>query len=740
MYKVANVIIRHQSKFVDREYTYLAEADIEPGNIVLVQFGNGSRQFEAIVTSVEETEAIDQKLKPILQKQSNYKIPQKKLELAQWIRKEYMCSLNEALSLFIPKAGESSEIHEKILVPLVDKAKIEQAIQTERKTAKNIQLLLQLLLEGEVNIHEQQRARGKSLLTSARAIEGRGIAKLEDKRNLRMPKSEYEVKPRKITLSRQQKNARDNILKNIEKHTPTLLYGVTGSGKTEIYISLIEQTLAQNKQALLLVPEISLTPQTIARFKNIFGEKIGVFHSQISAGERKDQYDLIKSREISLVIGARSALFAPLEDLGIVIIDECHDDAYKSEQSPKYDAIQLAQKLCEAYDAGLIIGTATPTVEQYYEAVYGKFDLQELKFREKGQMPSIEIVDALEDQKAGMTGLVSKSVIQKIEKEIEERKQVIVFLNRRGYASTLSCNMCGHTAMCPNCDISLTYHKNGNKLMCHYCGHSQNFDKTCSSCGHGEYRGQNYGTQKIEIELKKQMPKAQIVRLDRDTTSRKGGHEELLQKFKNKEANILVGTQMISKGLDFEDVSLVVILNADQGLRFPDYRSSEKTLSMLMQVSGRAGRGDHPGNVLVQTSDSQNKIFEYLANHNYSEFFWDEIKERKAFLYPPFAALIRIQCSSENYVNAAETAEKLKNAIEFYLKSRKMGIICLGPTPNLIHKVDSKYRWQLFYKITTEEELELIKKIIVYVLSEKRSILVNKDTVVSVDINPKNLI
>ena len=740
MVKLASLVIRHKSKYVDREYSYIAGADIEVGNRVLVQFGNGNQLFEAIVMSLEEIQEADEKVKHILRKIDSYKIPEEKLALARWIRQEYMCSLNEAVSLFIPKTGEVSELYEKYLVPLADKETLEEVLQNSKKNARNILILLELLCDGEVNLHELQRELKKSFHKSAESIEKQGLAKIEERRSSRVPESSYYIKSQKIVLSRMQKRVRDNIEENILNQTPTLLYGVTGSGKTEVYINLIESCLARGRQAILLVPEISLTPQTIARFKNIFGDKIGVFHSQISAGERKDQNDLIANGKIRIVIGARSALFAPLEELGLVIIDECHDDAYKSEQSPKYDSIKIAQKLCEIYGAGLVIGSATPTVEQYYDAVYGIYDLQQLPNREKGQLPNIEMVNILEEYRKGITSIVSPSIIDKIRKEIDENKQVIVFLNRRGYANTLSCNSCGHTVMCPACDISLTYHKSTNNLLCHYCGHEESFEKKCSKCGHGEYRALNYGTQKIEAELTQALENARIVRLDKDTTGKKGGHEKLLQAFKNKEANILVGTQMISKGLDFEDVSLVVILNADQGLRFPDYRSNEKTLSMLLQVSGRAGRGDKKGNVIVQTADIDNKIFEYLKKHDYSDFFWEEIKERKAFLYPPFTTLIRVLCSSEDYVNSAETAEKIKNAVEFYLKKRELGIICLGPVPNLIHKIDNKYRWQLFYKIQSEEQLALMKNIITYILSEKRNLLVNKGTNVTIDINPKSLI
>lgn len=739
MTQLASVIIRHKSKFVDKEFTYLANENIQIGSQVLVPFGAGNKPYEAIVSDIFEQDT-QESFKPIVRVLGDYVIPRKKIELARWIRQEYMCSLSEAVSLFVPKEQELTELHDNVLVRAVSSEELSAAIEKERKGAKNKIMLLQLLQEGEVNISQLQRELNKSLLETAKAVERMGLATLEKRRINRIPQSEYRVEKKNVTLSMEQQEVLASIEKNIRNEVPTLLYGITGSGKTEVYIELIKKCVEQGKQAIVLVPEISLTPQTIARFKNIFGNRIAVFHSKISQGERKDQIDLILKGEMDIVIGARSALFSPLENLGLIIIDECHDDAYKSEQSPKYDSIEVAEKLCEIYGAGLVIGTATPTVEQYYDSVYGKFDLQLLKRRQKGKLPTIQIIDTYEEFKLGNTDLISKETVQAIREEIHAGKQVIVFLNKRGYAQTLSCNLCNHTVMCPSCDISLTYHKEGQKLLCHYCGHSEPYQKKCKSCNQGEYRDIGYGTQRIEAEIHASIPEAVTIRLDRDTTQHKGGHEKLLNEFKEKKANVLIGTQMITKGLDFESVSLVVILNADQGLRFPDYRSSEKTLSTILQVSGRAGRGENEGKVIIQTSDSRNKIFEYALNQDYPSFFWEEIKERKAFVYPPFSSLIKIQCAAVSEVDCAETAERIKDAVAFYLRKREREVITLGPVPNLIRRIENKFRWQLFYKIEDENNLNLIKSIISFILSEKRSIIVKKGVAVSVEINPKTLI
>ncbi|MDO4711922.1 MAG: primosomal protein N' [Peptostreptococcaceae bacterium] len=741
MSRIASVIIKHRSKFVDREYSYLADETVEIGSQVIVPFGRGNKPYDGIVIDLlPKDEEKHSDLKPILRVTDHYKIPPSKLDLAKWIRHEYMSSLSEALNLFVPRDRETEEIYDTFLIPTAKRGEILAAEALEKRSARNKIMLLQLLGEGEVNVSSLQREFGRSYLNSARAIENMGLALLQKKRVYRIPQSEYEVQERSVTLSPEQEGVIRSIEKNVEMKIPTLLHGITGSGKTEVYIQLIENCIHRGKRAIVLVPEISLTPQTIARFRNIFGERIGVFHSKISQGERKDQTDLILDGKLDLVIGARSALFSPVEDLGLVIIDECHDDAYRSEQSPKYDTIEVARKLCHLYDAGLVLGTATPTVEQYYEAVYGNDDLQTLRKRERGMLPSIEIIDTNEEIKAGSMGLISSKTMEAIEKEIEEKKQVIVFLNKRGYAVTLSCSHCDHTVMCPFCDISLTYHKEGRKLLCHYCGHSEPYEKRCRACEQGEYQYIGYGTQRIEAEILEKIKGAKTVRLDRDTTQQKGGHERLLKEFKDHRSNVLIGTQMISKGLDFENVSLVIILNADQGLRFPDYRSAERTLSMMIQVSGRAGRGEAGGRVIIQTNDSGNKIFEYAKKQDYQSFFWDEIKERKAFFYPPFASLLKIQCTAEDQEVCANTAERIKDAVDFYLTKRQREVITLGPVPNLIRRIENRYRWQLFYKVKDKNDLDLLKSIIGFILSEKRSIIVGQETAVSVEINPKSLI
>lgn len=741
MAKTASVVIKHKSKFVDREFTYLADENIPVGAQVLVPFGQGNRPYEGIVFEIfETTDEESIKLKPIIKTNTDYVLSTQKIELAKWIRHEYMSSLSEAIYLFVPKHQEVEKIYDTFLVPTVEKEKISIAISQERKNAKKKIMLLQLLEKGEVNISDLQRELGKSYLDSARSVSESGFAKIEQRRVYRLPQSEYHIPERNIKLNEEQENAVEAIEANIQSRIPTLLYGITGSGKTEVYIRLIKNCIEKKKQAIVLVPEISLTPQTIARFKNVFGDRVGIFHSKISQGERKDQTDLILDGKIDIVIGARSALFSPFENLGLVIIDECHDDAYRSEQSPKYDTIEVSEKLCHIYGAGLVLGTATPTVEQYYESVYGNYDLQVLRKREKGSLPDIQIVDTHEEFKENRIAAIGQKTLEAIQKEIDEGKQVIVFLNKRGYATTLSCDFCNHTIMCPSCDISLTYHKEGNKLLCHYCGHSEPYRKKCSICDQGEYRYVGYGTQRIEAEILAKIKNAKTVRLDRDTTQQKGGHEKLLGEFKDNHANILIGTQMISKGLDFENVSLVVILNADQGLRFPDYRNREKTLSMILQVSGRAGRGDSGGQVIIQTNDSLNKIFEYVKKQDYHQFFQDEIQERKTFLYPPFSSLIRIQCVAKEQKICADTAERIKDAVAFYLMKKGRNIVTLGPVPNLIQRIENKYRWQLFYKVEDLADLNLLKSIIGFILSEKRSIIVGKDTAVSVEVNPKNLI
>ena len=739
------IIIKHKSRYVDRVFNYLAPSDIKPGQRVDVPFGRGNKIHEALVINIPDQSSETKSTKEIVLKQiAGIKedvplISPESLKIAIWIKEQYMCSMFEAVSLFFPKAEKTSLKYKRILVPLLSLEQLEIYKGAQRKNAKNKILLIEELIKGPVDIMEIQEKNKVILSQPIKQLVEDGIAELEKKLQYRRPEENYKLKSKKTTLTKEQENVYLEITQNLYNKKPKLLFGITGSGKTEIYIRLIADALENEKSVILLVPEISLTPQTIARFRNIFGDTIAIMHSHLSEGEKKDQWAIIESGEAQIVIGARSAIFSPLKNLGLIIIDECHDDAYKSEQNPKYDTVQVAEKIAEYTGATVVLGSATPTIEQYYKAACKEYDLVKLTSRVNATLPEIQITDTMDELRSGNTSLINQHIKEEIQNEIDRGKQVIVFLNKRGFATSLTCTDCAHTPKCPDCDITLNYHKNGNKLMCHYCGYSKTYDGICSECSGSKMKETGMGTQKVEEDIKKSIVGAKTVRLDKDTTTRKGEYERLLMEFKDTNANILIGTQMISKGLDFEDVTLVVVLNADQSLRFPDYRSYEKTFSMVSQVAGRAGRGEHKGKVIVQTVEKDHEIFEYIKNNDYEGLYEIEIRARKDFGYPPFGSIVRIVSSSPNMGKAANTAEKIKDAINFYAGKRGAEFIPLGPTPCIIQKIEKKYRWQLFYKTSKENEIYLLKSIINFILSEKRSIIIDDDTFVSVDVNPKNM-
>lgn len=740
--KIVEVSIKHKSRYVDRLFSYEIFDDVKIGQRVEVPFGKGNKLHEGIVVNIiddfKSEKGIEYKQVSALKSEVSL-LSETSIELAKWIKTEYMCSFFEALSLFLPKSESASFKYRRILYPIVDSEQIKAYKEIQRKNAKNKILLLDVLEQGPVDIMQLQETEKIIFSSAIKQLEADKIAIVKKEIELRKPSSLYSVDEKHIILNSEQQKVYDEISNLTLSRKVKLIHGVTGSGKTEIYIKLIEDKINLGKSAIVLVPEISLTPQTIARFKNKFGDNVALIHSSLSEGERKDQWAAIEQGLVDIVIGARSAVFAPLKNLGIIIIDECHDDAYKSEQNPKYDTIDLAEKMMEYEAIDVVIGTATPTIEQYYRANIGRYELFELKHRANAKLPDIEIIDTIDELRTGNNSLINGYIKAKIQTEIDKENQVIIFLNKRGFAHSLSCIDCKTVIKCPNCDITLNYHSVGNKLMCHYCGFTKVYNGICDSCGGTNLREIGSGTQKIEQEIKTSIEGAITIRVDKDTVSRKGSYENMLLNFKEKKANILIGTQMISKGLDFGDVTLVVVLNADQNLRFPDYRSCEKTFSIVSQVAGRSGRGDKEGNVIVQTIDSENEVFEYIKNNDYKALYDSEIKLRELFKYPPFGTLIRIVSSSVDSQKAANTSEKIKNAVGFYLSKKNLKIEPLGPAPCIISRIDKKYRWQLFYKVKDDFEINLIKSIINFILSEKRSIIIDGETSVSVDINPNNI-
>ena len=584
----------------------------------------------------------------------------------------------------------------------------------------------------------------KASKTSITSLQNKNLIVFNIKDYYRSPKECYDENKKEIILNEEQKEAVEKITSEMfdDNKKPYMIHGVTGSGKTEVYMEIIDYALKQGLDSIFLVPEISLTPQTISRLKNRFGDIVGVFHSRLSEGEKHDVFKAIKNGKVRILIGARSALFAPFNSLGVVIIDEFHESAYKSEKNPKFSAIEVGKYMALKRNITLVLGSATPSVEEYYRAKNNEYNLITIKKRaNKKPLPKIELVDMKNELTIGNKSMFSYSLQKEIKEALNKNHQVILFLNRRGYGNFVSCRKCGYVFSCKNCDISLTYHKYQNTGRCHYCGYEETIPKICPECGSDYVKPFGIGTEKVEEEIKRLFESAKVLRMDKDTTSKKGELDNILNKFKNKEANILVGTQMLSKGLDFEDVTLVGILSADMMLNFPDFKSFETTFQLITQVSGRAGRSDKEGKVILQTYDTDHYVIRRALNYDFEGFYEDEIKVRKIFNYAPFNNMISVVVSGKNEKLVKKNIKSMYNSLIYLLKER--GIedfdFILGPSPCAISKINQNYRYQLLFK-DDNIEINLLKGIIKYICITKKEIVFDKDMNISIDVNPNNIL
>lgn len=534
-----------------------------------------------------------------------------------------------------------------------------------------------------------------------------------------------------LTLTPSQKRAIKPILSAVEKeeNKTFLLHGVTGSGKTEIYLQSIAAVLKKGKEAIVLVPEISLTPQMVKRFKERFGNHVAVLHSGLSAGEKYDEWLKIQRKQVKVAVGVRSAIFAPFENLGMIILDEEHESSYKQEESPRYHAREVAEWRSRYHRCPLILGSATPSLESYARSIKGVYTLCELKERVHSQMlPEIVTVDMRNELKSGNRSIYSRLLIDSIQDTIQNGQQCVLLLNRRGYSTFVICRDCGYAAECPYCDISLTYHKQRQILKCHYCNFETSVPTVCPECKSKHIRFFGTGTQKAEEELLKIIPEARIIRMDVDTTSRKGAHEQLLTAFFNKQADVLLGTQMIAKGLDFPDVTLVGVINADTMLHLPDFRSAERTFQLLTQVAGRAGRRQLTGKVIIQTYTPEHYSIQYASRHQYHAFFNREMKLRKAHAYPPYYFLTSIIVSHQDLMKVIAASERIKNMLVTHLSNHA---IVLGPSACVIPRMKDRYRYQCMIKYKNEPKLHDTLQMILAHFEHER------DLVISIDQNPQ---
>ncbi len=629
--------------------------------------------------------------------------------------------------------------HVTMITPNREPHLLEEAIQNLSKNARKQKELLAFFIDNQQEI--EQNVLAKKFNTTSSTVKNlldKGLLASTKREIYRNPYDDKSFEQTTaLTLTEQQQETITPIKQHIkdELHNVFLVHGVTGSGKTEIYLQAIQDVIEKGQEAIVLVPEISLTPQMVKRFKGRFGSNVAVLHSALSNGEKYDEWRRIHRKEVQVVVGARSAIFAPFENLGIIIIDEEHENSYKQEDQPRYHARDVAIYRGENHRCPVILGSATPTLESYARAQKGVYKLATLSKRTNDkEMPKVNIVDMRNELHEGNRSMFSRSLKENIEQRIQRGEQIVLLLNRRGYSTFVMCRDCGHVNECPHCDIALTYHKNSRQLKCHYCSYEEQMPANCPSCKSDLIRFFGTGTQRIEESLTQLIPEARVVRMDVDTTRRKGSHEKILNQFANKEADILLGTQMIAKGLDFENVTLVGVLTADSMLHLPDFRSSEKTFQLLTQVSGRAGRHDLPGEVIIQTYTPEHYSIELASNYDFMEFYKNEMSTRKAFQYPPYVFLVLITVSHQNHVTVVQTAQKIVQLLLSKISNEET--VVLGPTPSPIARMKDRYRYQCMIKYKSEPNLRtLIRKIIRQFDDEVRK----NDLLITVDMQPYQL-
>ncbi len=713
----ADIIIDISHEQLDRTFQYKVpeemEAAIRVGSPVVIPFGKGNRAITGYVVNLTEEPNWDPaKIKPIARLQSDgIPIESHLIALAYWMKSHYGATMNQALRTVIPIKQKAAPKEKKVLHFQLSEDKARD-VYTDLVSRKRHSVAKERLLEA---LMEQQDipwdvVTGKLGIASTviRDFEKNAWINIESVRDYRNPLGTLHAPKRvEVQLNEEQEIAVESFAAdydcNIRK--PYLLYGVTGSGKTEVYMEMISHVLSEGRQAIVLIPEIALTYQTVMRFYQRFGEQVSILNSRMSPGERYDQFERAKNGDIQIMVGPRSALFTPFPDLGLIIIDEEHEPTYKSEQVPRYHARETAVYRASLVGASVILGSATPSLESFHRAETGEYGLLKLTKRvEERALPHCEIVDLREELRAGNRSIISRRLQELLADRLAKGQQSMLFLNRRGMMGFVSCRACGEVIKCPHCDVSLSLHRDG-KLHCHYCGYTTPMVDTCPSCGSKFIGGFKAGTQKIEEAVQKMFPSARILRMDADTTKGKNGHQDILNAFANEEADILIGTQMIVKGHDFPKVTLMGILAADMSLNGNDFRCGERTFDLLTQASGRAGRGEIPGDVVIQTYQPEHYSILTAAASDYEDFFHQEYTYRKVMSYPPCAHLLLVSVTSLSDAEAAGKSEELAA----FVRKNYPDLFLAGPHDAGVKKVNDVYRRILYMKDTDYEVLVQVK-------------------------------
>ena len=715
----ADIIIDIKHEKLDKIFQYRIpdslEAELKPGMEVIVPFGKGNRPTKGYVTGITDSCSYDlSKVKEITDiSRDSVEIEAKLIALAAWMKENYGGTMIQALKTVLPiKQKENARVKKYLRLLLEKDAGKEKLDFYLEKNQKARARLLAALLDQPVLEYDLAVKKLHITLPVIRALEEQGVLALESEQVYRNPVRGGSREAPEIVFTPEQQAAVSRFEQDYRagKRETYLLYGVTGSGKTEVYMEMIRQVVKLGKQAIVLIPEIALTYQTVMRFYRYFGHRVSIMNSRLSAGERYDQMMRAKAGEVDVMIGPRSALFTPFPDLGLIVIDEEHEPTYKSEQVPRYHARETAVKRAQLEGAGVVLGSATPSLEAMYRARKGEYVLLTMKNRSRMQsMARVHIADLRAELKEGNRSILSRRLQELMEERLEKKEQIMLFLNRRGYSGFVSCRECGQAVKCPHCNVSLSVHR-GGKMVCHYCGYEQPKVTRCPECGSpyiGEFRA---GTQQIEDLVKKRFPEAKVLRMDMDTTRQKDAHEKILEAFANEEADILVGTQMIVKGHDFPNVTLVGVLAADMSLYTDDYRSGERTFQLLTQAAGRAGRGERPGDVVIQTYDPGHYAIEAAAAQDYEMFYEQEIAYREMMGYPPAENLTAVHVSCED----EELLEKGCHYLKEYILRIKgnVPVQVIGPASPGIDKIRDVYRRVIYLKSPRYDTLVKIKDLV----------------------------
>ena len=713
----AQIIVDIASNNTDRVFTYRVPEGmcLWEGTRVLVPFGR--QTIEGIVLGFSDTPDLpEDKIKSIIEPLEDYPaiLPQL-VGLAKEISEQAHCPLALALRLMIPAEMRSGRVKIKtqpvarLAIPVSGLA---DAMSSNARSSKR-RLLLSLLSDGLTHPVSELRALVRDPLSSLKVLQEAGLVIVSEEEVLRSPYAPALPLDHEPVLTEDQKETLSEILPAIRRGDGRfLLHGITGSGKTEVYIHSARECLTLGKGAIVLIPEIVLTPQIVNWFRARFGDVAAVLHSRLSAGERFDEWRRIRSGRARLVIGARSAIFAPVKDLGLIVIDEEHEPSYQSENTPRYDAREIALSRAARENASLILASATPSILSFAKAQRGDYMLLEMLSRvNKRQLAQVHLVDMREELRLGNRSIFSSLLLEKLRKTLFEGNQAMLFINRRGYAPSVLCRKCGEVLTCAQCDVKLTYHQADRQMHCHYCGQVTTLPRSCPNCGSGFLKPLGVGTQKVEEEFKALFPDISTVRLDADTTGGKDAHEQLLNRFRSGEARVMIGTQMIAKGLDFPQVTLVGVVLADLTLNMPDYRAQERTFQLLTQVSGRAGRADLPGEVVIQTYKPEHYVIQYSAEQEYRGFFNQEFARRRQLLYPPFTMMVRVLCESRQEEESRDVSARVSQRINEFLigePTLKKRVLFVREDAAPIKRIMGLYRSQVLMKLLEHRDSDKI--------------------------------